>query len=142
MKPELELARESDCIAVFDAMLRMLHKSPAKQMALVEPEHAYTALVQAVREQRLYLYGDYAILVDVGSPWHTTKLVLFEEIIIRYQRVYGHDVSEAVAQLDSIARQHGCVAVAAGDTQVGLMAPRYLAAGFEPLGTQFYKEIP
>jgi hypothetical protein len=141
-QPRLRHASTLDVTLTFHALLKMLGKSPALQMKLAEPEVAYKHLVKAQAEGHLYVYGDYAILVDVGSPWHTSKLVLIEEIIVRFRRPYGHPVDEAIAQLPLIARQHGCVAVAAGDTQIGLMAPRYLAAGFQPLGSQFYKEVP
>jgi hypothetical protein len=138
---ELELARESDCISIFDKLLQLQAKSPAPQMALCEPDVAYRHLKQAVREGRLYLFGDYAILVDIGSPWHTTRRVLIEEIILRFRSVNKNSVESAIEQLSIIAKVRGCAAVAAGDTQIGLMSPRYIAAGFQPLGTQFYKGI-
>lgn len=127
---------------IYTALLSMLDKSPAAQMKLCEPEVAGKALQRAKAEKRLFVYGDFGILVDVGSPWHTSKQVLIEEIIVRFRRDHGNTVESAIEQLSVLAREFGCVAVAAGDTQIGLMAPRYLAAGFQPLGTQFYKEIP
>jgi hypothetical protein len=139
---ELQAARLSDVPLIFEALLKLLHKSPAPQMRLAEPEVAFQAMCTAVAEQRLYLYGDYALLVDVGSPWHSSKNVLIEEIIVRYQRHFGNNVESAIAQLEVLAERIGCVAIGAGDTQIGLMSPRYLAAGFTSLGTQFYKEIP
>jgi hypothetical protein len=119
----------------------MLDKSPAPQMRLVENHTAWLHLCEAKSASLLYVYGDFGILVDVGSPWYTSKRVLIEEIIVRFRKDYGNTVESAIAQLDVIARIHGCVAVAAGDTQIGLMSDRYLAAGFQALGTQFYKEI-
>ena len=139
--PRLRCASHYDLELIFEALLRLHDKSPAKQMKLCEPEVAYRNLVQARSEGRLYVYGDYGIFIDVGSPWHTSKRVLIEEIVIRFRKAYSNDVDSAIQQLTVIGRSHGCVAVAAGDTQIGLMAPRYLAAGFEALGTQFYKEI-
>jgi hypothetical protein len=125
---------------IWTAMLLMLHKSTAPQMKLVVPEVAHANLLKARDDGRLYVLGDFAILVDVGSPWHTDKPVLIEEIIIRFRRHFGNVVESAIEALPAIAQQHGCVAIAAGDTQIGYMAPRYLAAGFQVLGTQFYKE--
>ena len=119
----------------------MLGYSPAPQMRLVQPKYARSALHLARLAGRLYVYGDFGIFVDVGSPWYTTKPILIEELIVRFRRVYKNRVESAVAQLDEIGKEHGCVAVGAGDTQIGLMAPHYLAAGFQVLGTQFYKEI-
>ena len=140
--PILEHAGLIHTAQIFAAMVRMLERSPAQQMKLCEPSVAFDNLKLGRQEGRLYVYGDFGIFVDVGSPWHTSKRVLIEEIVIRFRRVYENSVDSAIAQLADIARQHGCVAVAAGDTQIGLMAPRYIAAGFQPLGTQFYKEIP
>lgn len=138
--PRLRYASEYDTRLIFEALLGLLHKSPAPQMKLCVPAVALRNLRSARDDGRLYVFGDYAILVDVGSPWHTDKPVLIEEIIVRFRSAYRHGVEAAVAQLDDIAKRHGCVAIAAGDTQVGIMAPRYLAAGFSVLGTQFYKE--
>lgn len=128
--------------AIHEALVRMLEYSPAPQMKLAEPATAYAHLHNARRTGLLFTYGDFAILIDVGSPWHTTKLVLIEEIIVRFRKGHGGTPEGAVAQLETLAKLHGCVAVAAGDTQIGVMAPRYIAAGFQPLGSQFYKEIP
>src|SRR5262245_57133542 len=107
-------------------MLKMLRVSSAAQMKLVEPDVAWKNLLAAQADGRLYSHGDFGIFVDVRSPWHTSKRVLIEEIIVRFRREYGNSVESAIEQLEHIARQHGCVAVAAGDTQIGLMAPRYL----------------
>ena len=136
------LASKEDLDHIINTLWDLLDKSPATQMKLCEPEVAIPALHQAIKEDRLLIYGDFAILVDVGSPWHTSKRILIEEIIIRFRRVYGNTVESAIAQLEVIAKQRGCVAVAAGDTQIGLMSDRYIAAGFQALGSQFYKEIP
>lgn len=111
-------------------------------MKLAEPRVANNYLIYAAATGKLWVYGDFALLVDAAAPWYSTASVLIEDIIVRYRREYGNTVDSAIAQLEVLARRLGCVAVAAGDTQIGLMAPRYLAAGFTTLGTQFYKEIP
>lgn len=126
---------------IYAAMLEVLSKSPAAHMKLAEPAVALGHLIVRSALGYLWVYGDFAILVDVGSPWYTTKQVLIEEIIIRFRRGYRNTVESAVAQLDVLARDFACVAVVAGDTQLGIMTPRYLAAGFTSLGTQLYKDI-
>jgi hypothetical protein len=126
---------------IFSALLDMLAKSPARQMSLAVPAVARQSLYAAREAGRLYIYGDYGILVDVGSPWHTNERVLIEEIIIRFRRFEKNGVEGAIDQLQHIAKEHGCAAIAAGDTQVGIMTPRYLAAGFKTLGTQFFMEV-
>jgi hypothetical protein len=142
LAPRLCAAFPSHVERIYDALVNLLAMSPAPQMRLCEPDVARQNLSRASDERRLFVYGDFGILVDVGSPWHTSKRVLIEEIIVRFRRDYGNKVEGAIAQLDIIAKAFGCVAVAAGDTQIGLMSPRYLAAGFTTLGTQFYKETP
>lgn len=143
MSQQIELKTPSrvEVEDIFQALLGMLSNSPAKQMALAEPAAAYSHLLVAALNGKLLTFGDFAILFDIGSPWHTRKLVLIEEIIVRFRKRYGNTVESAVAQLEVIARDQGCAAIAAGDTQVGIMGPRYLAAGFTTLGSQFYKEI-
>jgi hypothetical protein len=137
----LAYASEEQAELIFRAMLKMMQYSPAPQMKLVEPAVAHERLMKAREDGRLYVLGDFGIFVDVGSPWYTSKQVLIEEIIVRFRRHFDNVVDTAIEALTRIAKLHGCVAVAAGDTQVGYMAPRYLAAGFSTLGTQFYKEI-
>lgn len=138
----LELPSRLETDDIYTALLVLLERSPAAQMKLAEEKEAYLHLLRAKLKQHLWVYGDFAILIDVGSPWYTTKPVLIEEIILRFRRGYGNTVESAIAQLDVLAREFTCVAIAAGDTQVGYMTPRYLAAGFTNLGTQFFKEVP
>lgn len=138
----LQIATKAECHHIHRNLLLLLDKSPAAQMKLAEPRTAFDALLGAVDQQRLFVYGDFAILVDVGSPWYTSKLVLIEEIILRYRRDYGNTVDSAIAQLEVLAREFGCSAIAAGDTQpVQLMSPRYAARGYTKLGIQWFKEI-
>ena len=130
-----------ETLEIYQALLRLQAKSPAKQMVLVEPNVALQNLQHAVEERSVYVYGDYAIKVDVGSPWYTSKPLLIEEIILRFRKDFGNHVSSAIQQLDAIAKEKGCVAIAAGDTQIGLMSQHYHAEGYSPIGTQFFKEI-
>jgi hypothetical protein len=141
LEPKLIRAGYEYTEQIIEAALGMLDYSPAPQMRLVQPGHVRSVMHLARLSGRLYAFGDFGIFVDVGSPWYTTKQVLIEELIVRFRRVYKNPVEGAIAQLDGIGKEHGCVAVAAGDTQIGYMTPRYLAAGFQVLGTQFYKEI-
>jgi len=127
---------------IFEELLKLLQKSPAAQMKLAVPEVALAHLRAAQAAGHLWIQGDFAILVDVGSPWYTDRPVLIEEIIIRYRRDFGNPPEDVALALPLLAEILGCAAIAAGDTQVGLMGPRYLAAGFTALGTQFFKEIP
>lgn len=127
--------------AIFEELLRLLAKSPAAQMVLAVPAVAEQNLYLAQEQGRLWIQGDFAILVDVGSPWYTDKPVLIEEIVIRYRREFGNPPEDIALALPLLAEILGCVAVAAGDTQVGIMGPRYTAAGFKTLGTQYFKEI-
>jgi hypothetical protein len=92
----------------------------------------------AMAEQRAYYVDGYFIMVDEGSDWYTDKKYLIEQIILKIHPTHA-PVSVAIAALDRIREEHGCVAIAAGDTQVGYMTPHYHAAGYTTLGTQLFK---
>lgn len=141
MCPGMSVASKEDFDLIVAALVTLLRKSPAPQMKLVDYDTAYRNLMTAKAEGRLFVYGDFIILVDVGTPWHSNKPVLIEELVARFRKVYGNTPQSAVAQLEVLARKFNCVAVASGDTQVGLMAEHYKSEGYTPLGSQFYKEI-
>jgi hypothetical protein len=119
----------------------MLDKSPAPQMRYASLSKAMQYILgQATYEGRAWIADGYLVLYDIGSDWYTDKVYLIEQLILK---VYKTDepVTTAIAFLEQRARLHGCVMVAAGDTQVGYMTPKYQAAGYSVLGTQLYKEI-
>jgi len=124
------------------ALVRMLSYSPAPHMRFAEE----AAAEANVRERILTgvgvrFVGGYAILYDVGSPWYSSRRYLIEDMILK---VYPDDrtarVADAIAALETLRVEHGCDAIAAGDTQVGKMAPLYHDAGFQTIGVQLFKE--
>jgi hypothetical protein len=125
----------------FEELLKLRAKSPSAKMAMVEPARAFIGLTDFLEQGRAVEVGDYLILYDFGPTWYSSKLHLIEELTIRFQRVYNNPVTDAIAALDDIARHIGARAIAVGDTQIGLMTPYYLAAGYSMLGTQLFKEI-
>lgn len=135
----MRLATWDDERAVMGALLAMLDKSPAPQMRLADPTSARCGVRSAIHEGRAYIVGDFFIMVDQGSPWYTSKPVLIEEIILRISREHDTTVEQAIAALDDIAASRGCVAIAAGDTQIGYMRPKYEARGYVPMGYQLLK---
>lgn len=86
--------------------------------------------------------GDYLILFDVGCDWYGCMPYLIEQLILRVYDAGSCRVEVAIAALDALAAEHGCVAIASGDTQRGKMVPLYHAAGFVTLGTQLLKVLP
>jgi hypothetical protein len=125
----------------FQALLRLKAKSVSAKMTMADPPTAYRGLTHFIEEGRAVEVGDYLILFDVGHVWYSPHLHLIEELTMRFQRVHDNPVESAVAALDVLAYQHGAKAIGVGDTQIGLMTPYYLAAGYTPLGTQLFKEV-
>lgn len=125
----------------FDELLKLRAKSPSAKMAMVEPAKAFIGLTEFLEQGRAVEVGDYLILYDYGPTWYSSKLHFIEELTIRFQRVHRNPVEDAVAAIEVLARNIGARAIAVGDTQVGLMTPYYLAAGYSMLGTQLFKEI-
>ena len=125
----------------FDAMLRLKAKSPSTKMGLADPATAYVGLTDFIEQGTAVEVGDFLILYSVSPTWYSPALHLIEELTLRFQRQYNNPVESAVAALDVLAKQVGAKAIAVGDTQIGLMTPYYLAAGYKPLGTQLFKEV-
>ena len=125
----------------FEAMLRLKAKSPSSKMGLADPVTAYHGLSRFINEGRAVEVGDYLILYDFGPTWYSPEIHLIEELTMRFKRDERNPVEEAVAALDVIARRIGARGIAVGDSQIGLMTPYYLAAGYNPLGTQLFKEV-
>ena len=125
----------------FDAMLRLKAKSPSSKMGLADPATAFAGLRNFIEQGTAVEVGDYLILYDYGPTWYSPKLHMIEELTIRFKREFNNPVESAVAALEVIARQIGASAIAVGDTQIGLMTPYYLAAGYTVLGTQLFKEV-
>lgn len=132
-------AEKLDLDVVMQKLKAMLDYSPAPQMRYADYHVAMASVVRAMREGRAYICNGYFIMVDVGSDWYTDRRYLIEQIILK---VYDapHTVASAIAGLEEIAKEHGCHAIAVGDTQVGYMTPLYQAAGFTTIGTQLIKE--
>lgn len=132
-------ARFGDVSPVMGALIRMLDKSPAPQMQYAHPAAAEASICWAIKERRAYIVHGYFVMVDVGSDWYTFNKYLIEQIIIKVYDTHL-PVTAAIECLDAIAREHGCEAIAVGDTQVGYMTPLYQAAGYKTIGTQLIKE--
>jgi len=135
------LAQVGDIEVIMRALFQMLEYSPAPQMKYAEPIEAELSIRHAIHEERAWMHAGYFIMCDFGREWYSSKTFLIEQIILKVESTEV-PVDKAIAYLDTIARQRGCVLVAVGDTQVGYMAPKYQAQGYTLLGTQFIKELP
>lgn len=115
----------------------MWRRSSSPQMALVDPIYALDQLRNHLPHEA---HDGFFLVYEVGSPWYSYEKVLFEELVLRFDdSVEG--APGAVRRLEELAKEHGCAAIASGDTQVRAMSPHYVAAGFTPIGDQFFKEL-
>lgn len=131
-----------DVPQIMAALIALKAKSPAGQMPLTDPMEAECSIRYAIHQGRCYRLGGYFVMYDVGNPWYTREKFLIEDIIIK---VWPDDksvkVEQVIESLSDLARALGCVAVAAGDTQIGFMLPKYVDQGFVVLGTQLFKRL-
>lgn len=131
-----------DVPQIMAALIAMKAKSPAGQMPLTDPMEAECSIRYAVHQGRCFRLGGFFAMFDIGSPWYTREKFLIEDIILK---VWPDDktakVEDVIDYLIELARLRGCVAVAAGDTQIGLMVPKYVNQGFVVLGTQLFKRL-
>lgn len=130
----------ADAYAGIKALLRMREKNPTKQMQYTDESTALCHLLDCVKRKLAVVEQGYLIVFDVGRPWYSKENFLLEDLIIRIEPTTA-PVQVAIDALSVLATERRCVAVIAGDTQIGYMAPKYLASGFVTLGTQLMKEI-
>lgn len=131
-----------DVPAILTALRELLAKSSAAHMGMVDEMEAELSVRHACHEGRLWLCGPYAIMVEHGQDWYSSKKFLIEQIIVRYRPKVEGDVS-----LDDVIRvglpflqsHYGCSAIVVGDSQVGYMVPHYEAAGYRRVGVQLMK---
>lgn len=123
------------------AFKQFITRSPAERMKFVDYSYARNNFIQAIGEERVHQAGDYIVLFDYGPIWCSPKLFLFEEVVLRVDKVYMNPVSDVIELLEAEAKKLGAVGVMSGDTQIGLMNKYYLEAGYSPIGTQFMKEL-
>lgn len=132
-------ATEADCDAALDALLAMRQKNPNKQMRFADPATALGYMKHAVSQGCAVMHAGFFIMYSVGPAWFSQENFLMEELIIR---IYPSTspVEAAIAVLDELREDFGCCAIVAGDTQIGYMTPKYIAAGYQTLGAQLIKE--
>lgn len=116
----------------------MLEVNPHGQMKYADVDIAEHYVRTSIETGFCYYVAGYFIMVDVGSDWYTSQKYLIEQLILKIHPT-TEPVSVAIRALDTIKVEKGCVAIAAGDTQVGYMTPHYIAAGYTTLGTQLFK---
>lgn len=132
-------ATQGDCIEAINALVAMRAKNPNRQMKYADPDTALAYMKHAAASGNAVVVEGYFIMYAVTPAWFSIEPFLIEELIIR---IYPSDrpVEVAIAALDELKVLFGCVAIVAGDTQVGYMTPKYQAAGFQHLGSQLIKE--
>lgn len=135
-------ATQHDVPAIMEALIAMKEKSPAPQMQKITPIGAELGLRHLIHEGQAAIVDGYLILFDVGGDWYCLpeQRYLIELLILKVYPTTA-PVSVAIKALDKLAAMFGCCAIAAGDTQIGYMTPKYLAEGYTVLGTQLLKEL-
>jgi hypothetical protein len=136
-------ADEVDSV-IMPALLALKASGKAAKMKYTDPVVARGHLLYAVRHELLWIMGGYMVLVDYGRDWYGPHNFLFEQMILK---VYPEDrrfsVDDVIAvALPTLRDYFSCVAIIAGDTQVGYMIPKYEAQGYVRLGVQLIKEKP
>lgn len=145
----MRAATNHDLPDILAAMRKMLQVSKSPQMKyadLMEAElHVRNAIhqngmtVQVTQDCKAVVNDGFFILYDVGPPWYSSENYLIEELILKIgDSVDG--VDGAIKCLDKLKVYHGCVLIAAGDTQGGVIKDRYLENGYVVLGHQLIKE--
>lgn len=137
-------ATNQDIPEIIAALRRLWAKSNATHMGMVDPMQAELSVRHAQHTGRLWLYGPFAIMVDHGQDWYSSKKFLIEQIIIRTRpnlRDEAHNIERVIHYVLPFLRDHfGCSAIIVGDSQVGYMVPHYEAAGYKHVGVQLMKE--
>jgi hypothetical protein len=139
-------ATNQDIPEVMAALRKLWAKSSATHMSMVDPMQAELSVRHAQHTGRLWLYGPYAIMVDHGQDWYSSKKFLIEQIIVRYRPTMAgesHTIEHVIGRALPFLRDHfGCQSIIVGDSQVGYMVPHYEAAGYKHVGVQLMKEKP
>lgn len=130
---------------VTDAAEKYLQVSPAPHMDDVDLRRVYEDTISRCfdpEDNSVAVFGDFAFLFGITRPWHSRKRALVEDLLIRFRREVQNDLDEVLESgIPALARQLGVSRVFVGDTQAGLMEPRYIRAGYTPLGTQLMREV-
>lgn len=134
-------ATPEELSVIWESMLHLKKVSPAPWMTITHEPTAYAYIEQAIDDGRVWFFGAYMVMVDVGCPWFTNKRCLLEEIVLKVHRDDKTFNIQTVisAGLDQLASHYGCEATVVGDTQIGMLTPLYERAGFTTIGTQLYK---
>lgn len=135
-------AEPGDLGRIRAALVAMLALSKSAQMKYADIEAAMDHVSECILTSKAVLVGDFLILFDTGRPWYSREMYLIEDIILRVSKDHPDiTVQDAISALTDLALAHGCVAVAAGDTQAGKMTGHYHVQGFNTLGVQLFKEV-
>lgn len=121
------------------ALITLKARRPVGQMKHADPEAARAYITKAAELGGVVVVDGYLIMFSTGPTWFSTADFLIEELILKIEDT-SHPVERAIAALDELKVMFNCVATIVGDTQIGYMAPRYMAAGYQPLGLQLIKE--
>lgn len=134
----MRVATVDDLILAYEALRKTKEKNPNRQMKWADEGAVWRYLKLARERGEVVVVDGFLILFSACTPWFSFEKFLVEDLILRISG--DAPVERAIAALDILREQHGCVAIISGDTQVGYMAKKYTASGFTLLGSQFMKE--
>lgn len=135
-------ATNQDVARIMVALHALWAKSNATHMGMVDPMAAELSVRHAVHQGRGWLIGPYFVMVDHGQDWYSSKKFLMEQIIIRIEAddpQHRWIVEDVIERLPELRDAYGCDAIVVGDSQIGMMVPKYLAAGYTKVGVQLMK---
>lgn len=135
----MRLADHVDILHALAALVNMKEKNPSKQMQWAEPAAALEYMELCKEHGYAVVEQGYFILFSPVRPWYSRKLFLVEDLILKIEATTA-PVQVAIDALEILRVQYDCVAIISGDTQVGYMAERYMANGYQMLGVQLIKE--
>ena len=132
-------ATAEDIEVAVRVLTALKEKRPTKQMKWADPAAVFEYMTYAATQGCVVVVDGYLIMYSTGPTWFSRAEFLIEEVIVKIAPSEV-TVERAIEALEELRVLHGCVATIAGDTQIGYMAPKYMAAGYEPLGLQLIKE--
>ena len=133
-------ATAADEDLVIAAMYRMWSLNPSNQMVYTDETKALDYIRAACSGGRVMIVDEtFAVMFDVGCMWYSSTPFLIEECLLRIKR-NALPVEAAIVALDWLKDYYNCAMIVVGDTQLGVMTPHYIAAGYRHLGTQLIKD--
>ncbi|OZI20061.1 hypothetical protein CAL26_21135 [Bordetella genomosp. 9] len=83
----------------------------------------------------------YLVVYDITPTWYCPHNLFIEQMVLRVEDRPGF-LRRVIAAMEDEARRWGCAGIATGDAMGIAMSAAYRRAGYSPVVSQFYKELP